>query len=65
VAFADEQGRFEFAGLRPGHYRIAAQLAAGAAKARWVNDVAHMIEIDVPGGILTEVELPVGKGGMQ
>ena len=59
LAFPDEAGRFEFAALRPGRYRIAAQLAAGAAKARWVSDIAHMIEIDVPGGTPTEVELPV------
>jgi len=52
-------------GLRPGHYRIAAQLAAGAAKIRWVDDIAHMIEIDVPGGAPTELELPVSKGGAQ
>ena len=65
LAFPDEQGRFEFVGLRPGHYRIAAQLAAGAAKMRWVDDIAHMIEIDVPGGAPTELELPVSKGGAQ
>ena len=65
LAFPDEQGRFEFAGLRPGRYRIAAQLSAGAAKARWVADVAHMIEIDVPGGTPTDLELPVSKGGAQ
>ena len=65
LAFPDEHGRFEFASLRPGRYRMAAQLAAGAAKARWVSDIAHMIEIDVPGGTPTEVELPVSKGGAQ
>jgi hypothetical protein len=65
VAFADEQGRFEFVGLRPGRYRIAAQLAAGAAKARWVADVANMIEIDIPGGTPTDLELPVSKRGAQ
>jgi hypothetical protein len=65
LAFPDEAGRFEFEGLRPGRYRIAAQLAAGAATARWVSDIAHMIEIDVPGGTPTELELPVSKGGAQ
>jgi hypothetical protein len=65
LAFPDEQGRFEFAGLRPGRYRIAAQLAAGGAKVRWVSDIAHMIEIDVPAGNPTDVELPVSKGGAQ
>lgn len=65
LAFPDEQGRFEFAGLRPGRYRIAAQLAAGGSNVRWVADVAHMIEIDIPGGTPTELELPVSKGGAQ
>ena len=65
LAFPDEHARFEFAALRPGRYRIAAQLATGAAKTRWVADVAHMIEIDVPGGVPTELELPVSKGGAQ
>ena len=65
LAFADVEGRFEFVGLRPGRYRIAAQPTSGPAKARWVSDIAHMIEIDVPGGTPTEVELPVSKGGAQ
>jgi hypothetical protein len=65
LAFPDEHGRFDFTGLPPGHYRIAAQLAAGGAKARWVSDIAHMIELDVPAGTPTEVELPVSKGGAQ
>lgn len=65
LVFPDEQGKFEFTALRPGRYRIAAQLAAGAGKARWVADVAHMIEIDVPAGLPTELELPVSKGGAQ
>ena len=65
LAFPDTEGRFEFGGLRPGRYRIAAQLASGSAKARWVSDIAHMIEIDVPGGVPTELELPVSKGGAQ
>jgi hypothetical protein len=66
LAFPDEKGHFEFAGLRPGRYRIAAHLA-GAAKARWVADVAHMIEFDVPGGTPTDLDLPVSqpKGGAQ
>jgi hypothetical protein len=71
LAFPDEKGHFEFAGLRPGRYRITAQQAAqpatGAAKARWVVDVAHMIEFDVPGGTPTDLDLPVSqpKGGAQ
>jgi hypothetical protein len=61
LAFPDEQGHFEFAGLRPGRYRIAAQPAVGAAKARWVTDVAHMVEFDVAGGTPTDMVLPVSQ----
>ena len=65
LAFPDAAGRFNFSSLRPGHYRIAAHPAA-EAKSRWVADVARMIEIDVPGGAPTDVELPaVWKGGRQ
>lgn len=65
LAFPDEQGRFAFEGLRPGRYRITAQPAA--AKARWVADVTKMVEIDVPGGAPTDLDLPVSapKGGGQ
>ena len=71
LALPDEKGHFEFTGLRPGRYRIAAQPAAqpaaGAAKARWVADVSHMIEFDVPGGTPTDLDLPVSQpqGGAQ
>jgi hypothetical protein len=71
LAFPDERGRFEYAGLRPGRYRIAAQRAAqpaaGAARTRWVADLAHMIEFDVPGGAPTDLDLPVSppEGGVQ
>lgn len=65
VAFADEQGHFTFDGLRPGRYRIAAQPAAEAARTRWISDVTQMVEIDVPGGVATDLDLPVStvKGG--
>lgn len=65
LGYPDDKGRFEFAGLRPGRYRIAAQPAAGPARLRWVADIAHMMEIEVPGGTPTDVELPVSKGGAQ
>ena len=67
LAIPDERGHFEYAGLRPGRYRIAAQPAAGAARARWVADLAHMIEFDVPAGTPTDLDLPVSppKGGVQ
>ena len=61
VVFPDREGRFGFTGLRPGPYRIAAQRAAEDPKARWVSDLALMVEIRVPGGVPTDVELPAPK----
>ncbi len=61
IAFPGREGRFEFAGLRPGRYRIAAQPAEKDLKARWVSDLALMAEIRVPGGVPTDVELPAPK----
>ncbi len=55
VALPDAEGKFGFASLEPGRYRIAAQRAA---EGRWVADVTQMIELDVPGGTPTDVELP-------
>jgi len=64
IALPDAQGHFGFEGLRPGRYRISAQPAAEAARARWVDDVAHMVEIEIPGGVPTDIDLPVSaKGG--
>jgi hypothetical protein len=65
LAFPDTTGRFTFGGLRPGRYRVAAHPAT-EAKSRWVADVSRMVEIDVPGGAPTELELPaVWKGARQ
>jgi hypothetical protein len=56
LAFPDRDGRFTFEGLRPGRYRMAAR-RAGA-------DVSHTVEVDVPSGAPTIVELPAdAKGG--
>jgi hypothetical protein len=65
VARVDAQGRFVIDGLRPGRYRIAAQPAADAPKARWVGDMTRMVEIEIRGGSPTDLELPAApaKGG--
>jgi hypothetical protein len=58
VAFPDAKGQFGFGGLRPGAYRIAAQLAGEASRARWITDRTRMIEIRIAAGGPTELELP-------
>ncbi len=58
VVFPDSAGKFAFGSLRPGRYRIATQPAGTAARARWVTDAAHMIEIQIVAGAPTEMELP-------
>ena len=50
-------GRFAFGSLRPGRYRLVAQLAG----TRWVADAAHMIELQIPAGSPTELELPAPR----
>ena len=57
VVFADAAGRFSFGGLRPGPYRLAVQSGAE----RWVQDPKRMIELQVPAGAPTEIELPAPK----
>lgn len=58
LAFPDRDGRFAFDGLRPGHYRMTARRAG--------VDVSRTVEVDVPGGAPTVVELPAeAKGGRQ
>jgi hypothetical protein len=60
IAFPDAEGRFAFAALPPGRYRMAVRAAAEAVKTRWVPDLSRMTEIDVAGGGPTDLELPVG-----
>ena len=57
VAFPDAEGHFRFEGLRPGRYRIAAPRAAEKSSGRWVADLDHMLEVNVPGGKAVNVEL--------
>jgi 5-hydroxyisourate hydrolase-like protein (transthyretin family) len=58
AAYPDAESRFAFGNLRPGRYRIGAQPAAEAAKAPWVAGWANMIELDLPGGVPTDIDLP-------
>ena len=58
VAHADAQGHFAFDSLRPGRYRIGAQVASGAATSRWVADVSRLVVIEVSAGAPTQVDLP-------
>ena len=59
IAFPDEEGRFAFADLRPGEYRIAVRPVSVETEGRWVPDLEKMFEVEVAGGTVTEVELPV------
>jgi len=59
LAFSDTDGKFTLQGLRPGRYRIGAQLGTETARSRWVADISRMTEIEVTGGTPTDVNLDV------
>jgi hypothetical protein len=61
IAFPDAEGRFVFAELRPGEYRIAVRPADRESAERWVPDLEQMFAVEVAGGPATDVELPVAK----
>ncbi|HVW09913.1 MAG TPA: carboxypeptidase-like regulatory domain-containing protein, partial [Bryobacteraceae bacterium] len=67
LAYPDAEGRFVFASLKPGRYRIAAVLAAEGQRSRWVKDFSGMKEIDVHAGAPAVMELarPASEGGAQ
>lgn len=65
VVFPAADGRFVFGGLSSGRYRIVTQPAGEASAARWVQDPAHMIELQILAGTPTELELPAPKRGQQ
>jgi hypothetical protein len=65
VVFPDAGGKFAFGGLRPGRYRLATQPAGEVSRARWVTDAARMIEMQIPAGAPTELELPAPKRSPQ
>ena len=57
IAYPDAEPHFTFTGLRPGRYRIAARRIGDSPQARWIPDLWRMLEIEVPGGAPTNVEL--------
>jgi len=61
VVFPAADGRFQFGGLRAGRYRIVTQPAGEAGQARWVRDPAQMMELQIPAGAPTDLELPAPK----
>jgi hypothetical protein len=58
AAMVGADGKFTFAGVRPGRYLIAAQPASQSSSTRWVPGLTSMFEIEVPGGAPTEMDLP-------
>ena len=50
VAYVGARWNFEFSGVRPGKYRIAARPRADDAASRWLNGMEKMMELEVPGG---------------
>jgi hypothetical protein len=63
VAFAGAGSEFVFPNLRPGRYRIAARPVVGDAGMPWVPDLEGMFEIEVNGGGLLELDLPLSPTG--
>src|SRR5262249_59163550 len=64
IVFPDSSGRFTFGGLRPGRYRLVTQIA-GEVSARWITDPKRMIELQIPAGSPTQIELPAPKRSNQ
>jgi len=62
VAYPDAQSLFTLGGLRPGRYRIAAQKAGEASRARRVPELARLVEIQMPGGAPTDLDPPAPPG---
>ena len=64
VAFADARSEFVFPNLRPGRYRVAARPVVRDSGTPWVPDLGRMFEIEVSGGGLLELDLPVSPTGV-
>ncbi len=54
----DDSGRFQFSGLVPGRYRFAVQSLTDTRRDRWLPAGRFSIEVEVPGGAPTDLELP-------
>jgi hypothetical protein len=57
IAVPEADGKFEFSGLPPGRYRIAAKPVAEASQSRWLSEAATMLEFEVRGGASLEMNL--------
>jgi hypothetical protein len=57
AAVPGSDGRFTFAALPPGRYRVGVRRNDGARDVRWLADGGVMIEIEVAGGSEVEVDL--------
>lgn len=55
LAYPDNQGRYTFDDLRPGHYRIAA-----VSDSRWIHDLSRVKIVQVTGGAATTADLDGG-----
>lgn len=62
LATPGADGKFAFEGVPPGRYRIAARPTTSDAKSRWLADLSRMIEIQIPGGAPTDIDLPAPQG---
>ena len=58
IAKPNHDASFSFAGLRPGRYTIAVVPATVGSRVSWA-DVPRMMELDLTGGTVTEIDLPI------
>lgn len=65
TAAPDRNGKFSLTALPPARYRIGARRNSDAREARWLEERAGLIEIDVGGGSRVEVELHAKPSDLQ
>lgn len=61
LAVPDPEFRFNFTGLRPGLYRIAARPSAATENTRAPSQYGKMVEIEVPAGSPLDVDLAIPR----